>query len=116
MDDLTAVRALAALAQTHRLAIFRTLIKAGPSGLQAGEIARAVGIGATTASFHLKELDRAGLVRTWRVGRFIRTAVEVEAVRRLFGFLVEECCAGRPELCGGDLVALTQGCCEEHRE
>ncbi len=111
MDETTAVRAMSALAHAHRLAIFRTLIAAGPSGLSAGEVARAVGIGATSLSFHMKELDRAGLTRSWRVGRFIRSSVEVEAVRRLFGFLVDDCCQGRPELCGGGLTANAVVCC-----
>lgn len=113
MDETKAVRALAALAHSHRLAIFRALIQAGPSGLSAGEVARAVGIGATTLSFHMKELDRAGLVRTWRVGRFVRSSVEVEAVRRLFGFLIDDCCQGRPELCGGGLIASAAACCAD---
>ena len=112
MDETNAVRALAALANAHRLAIFRALIQAGPSGLAAGEVARAVGIGATSLSFHMKELDRAGLTRSWRIGRFVRSSVEVEAVRRLFGFLVDECCQGRPELCGGGLQASVAACCE----
>lgn len=111
MDETTAVRALAALAHAHRLAIFRTLIQAGPSGLAAGEVARAVGIGATSLSFHMKELERAGLTRSWRVGRFVRSSVEVEAVRRLFGFLVDDCCQGRPELCGEGLMASAAACC-----
>lgn len=111
MDEPTAVRALSALAQGHRLAIFRTLIAAGPSGLSAGEVARAVGIGATSLSFHMKELERAGLVRSWRVGRFVRSSVEVEAVRRLFGFLVDDCCQGRPDLCGGGLMASAAAWC-----
>lgn len=111
MDEAIAVRALAALAQGHRLAIFRALIAAGPSGLTAGDVARAVGIGATSLSFHMKELERAGLVRSRRVGRFIRSSVEVEAVRRLFGFLVDDCCQGRPELCGGGLQTSAAACC-----
>ncbi|MDX2257298.1 MAG: helix-turn-helix transcriptional regulator [Hyphomicrobiaceae bacterium] len=110
MDETIAVRSLAALANAHRLAIFRTLIQAGPSGLAAGEIAEAVGVGATTLSFHMKELDHAGLIRSWRVGRSIRSAVEVESVRRLFGFLIEDCCQGRPELCGA-LVGAGPECC-----
>jgi DNA-binding transcriptional ArsR family regulator len=111
MDESSAVRALSALAHAHRLAIFRTLVRAGPNGLTAGEIARAIGIGATALSFHLKELDRAGLVRAWRVGRFVRSAVEVEAVRRLLGFLVEDCCEGRPELCGDGIAEAAASCC-----
>ncbi len=88
MDDQAAVRALAALANPRRLAVFRHLIAAGPSGLTAGEIAAAIGIGATALTFHLKELDRAGLIRSWRTGRAIRSAVAVDVVRHLVGFLV----------------------------
>ena len=105
MDHVDAVRALAALAHEHRLAIFRRLVAQGPSGLAAGEVARRVGIGATSLSFHMKELDRAGLVRSWRDGRFVRYAVHIEGMRQLLSFLTEECCEGRPELCGADVLA-----------
>ncbi len=100
MDQDKAIRALAALAQEHRLAIFKLLVRHGPSGLSAGEIGEAVGISASNLSFHLKELDRAGLVLPTRQGRFIRYAISVEGMRQLFGFLSEDCCGGRPELCG----------------
>jgi DNA-binding transcriptional ArsR family regulator len=69
MDETGIVAALAALAHEHRLRIFRLLVKHGPSGLPAGEIAERVGISATNMSFHLKELDRAGLLRATRAGR-----------------------------------------------
>ncbi len=111
MDHLTASRTLSALAHEHRLAVFRALIAAGPSGLAAGELARGVGIGATNLSFHIKELERAGLVRSWRVGRSIRSNVEVDAVRRLLEFLIADCCGGKADLCGGIFVEVSSLCC-----
>ena len=110
MDETGIVRALAALAQEHRLRIFRLLVKRGPSGLPAGEIADKIGIGPTNTSFHLKELDRAGLLRATRQGRYIRYAIDVEGMRKLLTYLTEECCQGRPELCGQAFVAASKSC------
>jgi DNA-binding transcriptional ArsR family regulator len=100
MKSPDAIRALAALAQEHRLGIFRLLVTQGLAGLPAGEISERVGISATSASFHLKELEHAGLVGAKREGRFIRYSIRVETMRALLGFLSEDCCQGRPELCG----------------
>ena len=95
-----AVQALAALANEHRLRIFRTLVAVGPTGLRAGDLAQRLGIGATNLSFHLKELDRAGLLIASRQGRNIVYATRIEGVRELLTFLTEDCCLGRPDLCG----------------
>jgi ArsR family transcriptional regulator, arsenate/arsenite/antimonite-responsive transcriptional repressor len=103
MYSKQAIQALAALAQEHRLAIFRLLVKQGANGLPAGDIGEHVGIAPTSASFHLKELERAGLITARREGRFIRYAFNAETVRDLLGFLTSDCCQGRPELCG-DLI------------
>ena len=111
MDIPTAARSLSALAHEHRLAIFRALVRVGPSGMTAGELARAVGIGATSLSFHVKELERAGLVQTLRVGRFVRISVHVEGMRALLAFLTEDCCGGRPELCGSTIAQARAVCC-----
>jgi len=114
MDNDAAVRALAALAHEHRLALFRRLVQEGESGLTAGELAEAVGIAPTALSFHVKELDRAGLVRQTREGRFIRYRLDVTGMRELLSFLMEDCCGGRPELCGtaigGAAPPLELGC------
>jgi ArsR family transcriptional regulator len=110
MDQAKIVTALAALAHQHRLRIFRLLVKHGPSGLPAGEIADHVGVGATNMSFHIKELDRAGLVRATRDGRYIRYAIDVDGMRQLLTYLTEECCQGRPELCGDAFVAAAKVC------
>ncbi len=100
MQEAAAVSALSALAHQHRLRIFRLLVRAGPSGVPAGEIAEHVGISPTSMSFHLKELNHAGLVTATRAGRFVRYAVRVEGMRQLLAYLTEDCCRGQPELCG----------------
>ena len=87
MNDLDAVRALSALANEHRLRIFRTLVATGPTGLRAGTLAERLGVGATSLSFHLKELDRAGLLIATRQGRNIVYAVRIDGVRDLLTFL-----------------------------
>ncbi len=110
MDNDTTIRTLAALAQEHRLAIFRRLVAAGDAGQTAGQLAEAVGIAAQGLSFHVKELERAGLVSAEREGRFIRYRLVVAAMRDLLTFLTEDCCGGRPELCGG-LPASPAACC-----
>lgn len=81
--------------------IFRLLVRLGPSGLPAGEIASEVSISSTSTSFHLKELERSGLLSSTRDGRFIRYAVNVDIMRGLLAFLTEDCCQGHPEICGG---------------
>lgn len=110
MKDQTAVEMLGALAQEHRLRIFRRLVKVGPSGMASSDIADAVGISPTGASFHLKELERAGLLEATRQGRFIRYAVHVDAMRRLLTYLTEDCCQGQPELCGTALRSTRALC------
>lgn len=99
MEIKSATEALAALAQESRLAIFRLLVEAGPQGLPAGGIAERLGIPAPTLSFHLALLARAGLATQRREGRFIYYAADFDAMNRLVGFLTDQCCGGRPELC-----------------
>ena len=106
MDETQIVSALAALAHQHRLRIFRLLVRAGPSGVPAGEIAEQVGISP-------KELDHAGLVTSTRDGRFVRYAVRVEGMRQLLRYLTEDCCRGQPELCGADIKKARAVCTRE---
>ncbi len=103
MDEKQVVASLAALAHPQRLRIFRRLVQEGPSGLAAFEIADAVESSPTAASFHLKELDRAGLIHATRHGRFVRYAVHIEGMRGLLTYLTEDCCQGQPELCGASV-------------
>jgi len=85
---------LAALAQPHRLAVFRLLVVAGPDGRTAGEIAGALGLAASSLSFHLAHLKRAGLVVATREGCTLRHAVDFGVMHGLVDFLTENCCSG----------------------
>lgn len=108
MDD--AIKRLSALAQDSRLAVFRLLVKAGPEGKAAGDIARAVGIPANTLSAHLLLLSNAGLVRARREGRSIIYAVQFDAMRDLLVYLTEDCCGGHAEVCA-PLADIAARCC-----
>jgi DNA-binding transcriptional ArsR family regulator len=111
MESKLAVEAFSALAQEHRLAVFRLLVREGPGGLPAGEIAERIAVPPSTLSHHLAHLERAGLLRSWRVERRIFYAVDVEGTRRLIAFLTEDCCQGRPEMCG---YPSEGGCRDDH--
>jgi DNA-binding transcriptional ArsR family regulator len=104
-----AISALAALAQPTRLAIFRLLIRHEPVGITAGAIAETIGAPHNTMSTHLAILVRAGLLRSTRDGRTIIYRSNVEGMRSLIAFLVDDCCDGHPELC--NLVAADAAAC-----
>ena len=94
MDFEKTILALAALAQESRLAVFRLLVQAGPSGLPATAIAANVGISPSTLSFHLKELLHAKLVTQTRDGRSLIYAANFATMNGVLGFLTENCCGG----------------------
>ena len=99
MDMIKAVNALSALAQPTRLAVFRLLVQAGQTGMAAGEIAAALDVRQNTMSTNLLILVEAGLARNSRDGRTIRYTANLDGTRQFLGFLVQDCCGGRPELC-----------------
>ena len=98
-DTAHALTAFDALSQPTRLAIFRRLIKVGPAGLPAGEIAEAVNGRQNTISSHLAALARSGLIAAEREGRTIRYSANYKAAGDLVAFVLEDCCGGRPEVC-----------------
>lgn len=100
MDSQSITRALAALAQEHRLAAFRLLVQAGPEGLAAGAIADSLGVPASSMSFHLAQLAHAGLVSQQRRSRSIIYAADYAAMNGLMAYLTENCCGGLP--CGSE--------------
>lgn len=110
MDKTATLEALSALGQETRLETFRLLVKAGASGMAAGEIATRLGTVQNTMSSHLKILDHAGLVRAERQGRSIRYYADFTGIRDLLAFLMEDCCNGAPELCQPVINAITCDC------
>jgi DNA-binding transcriptional ArsR family regulator len=111
METSDAVRRLSALAQDARLEVFRLLLKAGPEGLPAGEIARRLDTASNTMSAQLLVLANAGLIRARRDGRSIIYSVDFAAMSGLLVFLTEDCCGGRSEICA-PLVAVANRCCK----
>jgi ArsR family transcriptional regulator, arsenate/arsenite/antimonite-responsive transcriptional repressor len=94
MQTAAAVEALGALAQQHRLSLFRLLVQAGPDGMPAGAIAAALGIPNSSLSFHLAQFARAGLIRQRRQHRSLIYSADYDAMNGLVGYLMENCCAG----------------------
>jgi DNA-binding transcriptional ArsR family regulator len=94
MDSTAAVSALAALAQEHRLALFRLLVQAGDNGMAAGAIAAALSVPGSSLSFHLAQLHKASLVRQERRHRSIIYRADYAAMNALVRYLMENCCAG----------------------
>ena len=109
LSEAHAISALSALAQPTRLAIFRLLVKHEPIGVTAGVIAETIGAPHNTLSTHLAILVRAGLLRSSREGRTIIYRSDVEGMRSVIAFLVDDCCDGHPELC--NLVAADAVAC-----
>lgn len=96
MQANTAIRALSALAQEHRLAAFRLLVQAGEQGLAAGALAEQIDVPPSSMSFHLAQLANAGLVRQRRESRSIIYSADYAAMNGLMGYLTENCCGGVP--------------------
>ncbi|NIA70667.1 helix-turn-helix transcriptional regulator [Pelagibius litoralis] len=101
MDENRSIQALAALAQSTRLAVFRLLVREGPAGLAAGVLAERLEVQPATLSFHLAQLERAGLLVSQRRSRQIIYAADFAGMRGLVDFLLADCCGGRPEICAG---------------
>lgn len=99
MKTTQAVSALAALAHDGRLAAFRLLVKAGPGGLPAGDLARLLKMPPSSLSTNLALLGQAGLVSSERDGRSIIYRADFHTMQRLLGFLIEDCCGGASEVC-----------------
>lgn len=108
MEERQALSAFGALSQETRLRILRHLVVAGAEGIPAGTLAERVEVSPSNVSFHLKELERAGLVSQRREARSIIYTAEFDALSGLIRFLMEDCCSGRPEICA---PALSAPCC-----
>lgn len=96
IDEAGAVAALGALAQSHRLRVFRALIGAGPDGLTPGALTAMLGLPASSLSFHLRELSHAGLVTAERDGRHLIYRPAIGRMNALLAYLTAHCCHGEP--------------------
>jgi ArsR family transcriptional regulator len=114
MESENAILALAALAQPTRLEVFRLLVKREPQGLAAGDIARAIAVPQNTMSSHLSILSRAGLVSAQRFSRSIVYRADLTRFHAVMLFMLEDCCGGRPEICG-PLIESLRPCCPPKR-
>ncbi|MGQ0684983.1 ArsR/SmtB family transcription factor [Bradyrhizobium sp.] len=114
METEPAILALAALAQSTRLDVFRLLVRHEPEGLPAGEIAVALAVPQNTMSAHLAVLSRAGLVTARRTGRSIVYRTDLSRFQAVMAFLVNDCCDGRPEICA-PLIESISPCCPPKR-
>lgn len=99
MKPAQVVKALAALAQPTRLAIYRLLVSSGPEGLAAGQIAEKLKASPATMSFHFKTLSHAGLVESRQDGRFIYYAANFTVMNGMVDYLTENCCGGDEQSC-----------------
>lgn len=97
----------AALSQETRLAIVRMLVKAGSDGMAARAIADKAGVSPSNLTFHVKELENAGLITQRREGRSILYAAHYPTLGDLIGFLMKDCCAGHPEICAPIINAVS---------
>ena len=109
MDQRQALACFAALSQETRLQIVRFLVVAGPEGMAAGALAEKVGVSPSNISFHLKELERSGLISQQRESRSMIYRAGYEALGGLVRFLMEDCCSGHPEICAP--AAAATACC-----
>ncbi len=107
MDAARTISALAALAQEHRLEAFRFLVQQGAHGAAAGDIAAHLHIPASSLSFHLAQLERAGLIIRVRKSRSLIYSADFAAMNALVGYLMENCC-------GGAVCAPAETCLPEH--
>ena len=111
MESENAILALAALAQSTRLEVFRLLARHEPQGLAAGDIARALAVPQNTMSSHLSVLSRAGLVSAQRFSRSIVYRADLARFRAVVLFMLKDCCDGRPEICA-PLIESLAPCCQ----
>ncbi len=109
MNERQALKSFAALAQETRLRIVRVLVRAGEDGMAAGEIAESMGVSPSNMSFHLKELENAGMVSSRREARSIIYSADYPGLSGLIRFLMEDCCSGRREVCE---PVLSAPCCQ----
>jgi DNA-binding transcriptional ArsR family regulator len=110
MESEDAILALAALAQSTRMDVFRLLTKHEPEGLAAGDIAKALAVPQNTMSSHLSVLSRAGLVSAQRFSRSIVYRADLPRFQQVVLFMLRDCCGARPDICAPVIESLAPCC------
>jgi DNA-binding transcriptional ArsR family regulator len=98
------IEALSALAHEHRLATYRLLVQRGPEGLPAGVIGQRVGLLPSSLTFHLQNLQRAGLITQRRESRQLIYSADFAVMNSLVGYLTENCCGNSDAMCAPNCV------------
>lgn len=93
MDDEKALMAFAALSGSTRLHVVKLLVKAGDTGLTAGEISDEMGSSPSRMSFHLSALSKAGLVSSSRKERQITYRANFKTIGNLVQYILVDCCS-----------------------
>jgi DNA-binding transcriptional ArsR family regulator len=110
METKSGLAALSALSHPARLAVFRHLVRVGAKGEAAGDIARTLNLPASTLSAHLAALTEARLLTATRHSRSIHYAADIDGIRDLIAWLLQDCCGGSPELCAPVLDRIGCAC------
>ena len=101
------IEALGGLAHEHRLAIYRLLVQRGPEGMPAGVIGQRVGLLPSSLTFHLQNLQRAGLITQRRESRQLIYSADFAVMKGLVGYLTENCCGNDGADCCAPAVSAT---------
>ena len=116
MESERTILALAALAQSTRLDVFRLVVKHEPAGLAAGDIAKALAVPQNTMSSHLAILSRAGLISAKRIGRSIVYRADLAHLQDVMLFMLKDCCGGKPEICAPLIESLSLSCAPKKKK
>ena len=93
MELKEAANAFAELGHPVRLAIIRELVKAGKEGVSTGEIGKRLGVPSSTLTHHIRKLENVGLISRQQVAQRLICYSNIEAIRTLSQYLLDECCS-----------------------
>lgn len=98
MTEDQACASFLALSNPARLRIVKALVRAGPTGLTAGQIATQIEASPSRASFHLNAIAQTGLIVPTRQSRQMIYRFAFAAAAELMHYFLHECCAGAPDV------------------
>lgn len=93
ISSVEAAQGFAAIGSEPRLEVLLALVRAGPGGLNVGDIQKQLDMPASTLTHHLRFLAAAGLIEQSKQGRVIRNQAAFDRIEELAAYLLRECCA-----------------------